>query len=96
MKMHGRRRPVVHITRADGEEDRFIASFQADLLDSTFAVVFPESVTGAVALHRFACMIEHQYGGPVELRIDEELFPSRSKAVEEMLRSIGEKEPVLR
>jgi hypothetical protein len=59
--MHGSR-PVIRINRT--EENRFVASFQADLLGSVFAVVFPENLTGAVALHRFATMIEHQYGKP--------------------------------
>ena len=90
MKTLGRT-PVIQITRSD--ENRFVASFQADLLGSVFAVVFPENLTGAVALHRFATMIEHQYGKPVELRIDDP-FPVRSKAVEEMLRSIAEVAPV--
>ena len=90
MKTHGNN-PVIRITRA--EENRYIASFQTDLLGSVFAVVFPENITGAVALHRFTNMIEHQYGKPVELRIDD-LFPERSKAVEEMLRSIAEVAPV--
>ncbi len=88
--MHGRK-PVIRITRTDG--GYCLASFQTDLLGAVFAVSFPETVAGAVALHRFAAMIEHQYGKPVELRIDDP-FPVRSKAVEEMLRSIEEVAPV--
>jgi len=90
VKTHGRV-PVIRLART--EVGRCVASFQTDLLGSVFAVVFPESLTGAVALHRFVAMIEHQYGKPVELRI-EEPFPVRSKAVQEMLRSIEKVAPV--
>jgi hypothetical protein len=90
VKMHGRA-PVIRVART--EVGRCVASFQTDLLGSLYAVVFPESLTGALALHRFVAMIEHQYGKPVELRIDEP-FAVRSKAVQEMLRSIAEVAPV--
>ena len=93
--MHGRR-PSIRIAKADGESGRYIASFQSDLLGATYAVVFRESVTGAVALHRFAGMIESQYGKPVELRVDTDLIPFGNKAVEDILRSIAVTEPVLR
>ena len=93
--MHGRR-PVIRITKADGESGRYIASFQSDLLGATYAVVFRESVTGAVALHRFVTMIEGQYGKPIELRVDTDLIPFRNEAVEDILRSITVNELVLR
>ena len=83
--------PVIRLART--EVGRCVASFQTDLLGSLYAVVFPESLTGALALHRFVAMIEHQYGKPVELRIDEP-FAVRGKAVQEMLRSIAEVAPV--
>ena len=33
------------------------------------------TITGAVALHRFAGMISDQYGKQIELRIANDLFP---------------------
>ena len=83
--------PVINISRAAG---RCIASFRTELLDATFAVSFPENLSGAVALHRFASMVEREYGKPVELRIDD-LFPVKSKAVEELLQSMQKAAPVL-
>ena len=55
----------------DGSPERFLATFHAPFLDATYVLSFGESVTGAVALHRSACMIEGQYGGKVEIQIDE-------------------------
>ena len=79
--------PVIRIARSDRGE--CVASFRAELLGATFSVLFPESLTGAIALHRFAAMIEAQYGKPVELRLDEPFLP-QSKAVAEILKRIGE------
>ena len=61
---------------ARSEDGRCVASFRAPLLDSVFSVSFPESITGAVALHRFTRMIEHEYGQRAELHI-EDSFPLR-------------------
>jgi hypothetical protein len=82
--------PVSGIARSAG---RCIASFYTVLLDATFAVSFPENLSGAVALHRFVSMIEREYGKPVELRNDDS-FPVNSKAVEELLQSMKKAEPV--
>ena len=86
MKTNGSH-PVIRIARS--ESGRCVATFRAELLGATFSVEFPESLTGAIALHRFATMIEGQYGKAVELRIDEPFLP-QSSAVAEILRSIGE------
>ena len=51
------RRPTIRIQPIDEKPGRFIASFSAEFLDATYALVFGESVTGALALHRFANMI---------------------------------------
>ena len=85
---------VIHLTKTD--DGRCLASFHSDLIGATYAVVFPESITGAVALHRFVRMIESEYGKKVALTIDEEFLPSRSSMVEELLQRIAEKVPVLR
>ena len=90
MKMRGRN-PVIHVARnGDG---RCRASFHTDLLGAVFAVSFSESLTGAVALHRFVHMIEVEYGKPAELRIDDP-FPVRNRAVAELLHGLQMREPV--
>ena len=93
MKMNGRG-AAIHLTKTD--EGKCLASFHSDFIGATYAVVFPESITGAVAFHRFARMIENEYGKRIELRIEDEYFPGRSRMVEELLQSIAEKVPVLR
>ena len=70
--MHGKKIIRIEPAATDGQ---FIASFQADVLGATFAVIFPENLTGAVALHRFTRMIESEYGKGVKLEIDDSLFP---------------------
>ena len=71
-----------------------LASFRSEFLDATYAVVFPQTVTGAVALHRFATMISGQYGKQVELQLTNDLFPIRNKPVEDILNTIGIPHPV--
>jgi len=87
--MHDPLRPVIHIESIDGNPDRYIASFDTGPLDATYAVVFSSSITGAVALHRFANMIENQYGKKPELKIAGDLIPVRNPAVSDILSSIG-------
>ena len=84
--------PVITITNIEGNPDQFVASFHSEFLDATYAVVFPQTITGAVALHRFVQMISGQYGKQVELRIANDLFPKPNKAVEDILKSIIEPE----
>ena len=90
------RAPVIRISPVPGSTGRFVASFTADVLDATYAVVFPETVTGAIALHRFAQMIGERYGKRVEFRLDDALFPMRNRAVEDLVRSIGDQVPLPR
>ena len=88
------RRPQIHVHAVDGSPGRFLATFQAPFLDATHALSFGESVTGAVALHRFACMIESQYGGKVEIRIDD-LPSAETSPVADMLARIRLQDPAL-
>ena len=48
------RRPTIRIQAIAEKPGRFIASFNAEFLDATYALTFGETVTGALALHRFA------------------------------------------
>ena len=94
--MTNNRTPVITITGVEGNPDRFVASLRSEFLDATYAVIFSQTITGAVALHRFAGMISDQYGKQVELRIANDLFPAKNRAVEDILNSIGKPEPVHR
>ena len=87
--------PAITIAGVEDNPDRFVASFHSEFLDATYAVAFSQTITGAVALHRFARMISDQYGKQVELRIANDLFPVRNKAVEDILKSIMKPEPAL-
>ena len=89
------RRPKIRVSAVDGSPGRYLATFLAPVLDATYALSFNESVTGAVALHRFACMIEGQYGGKVDIRIDELSVSSETTLLADMLTRIREKEPAL-
>ena len=87
--MNGRY-PLVRIAPVDtGKDGRFIASFNAEVLGATYAVIFPETVTGAIALHRFVQMIEQQYGKQAEIRLADELLPFHSEAITDVLHSLG-------
>ena len=88
--------PIIRITGVDDDPDRFVASFRSEFLDATYAVVFSQTITGALALHRFAGMISDQYGKQVELRIANELFPVKNRAVEDILTSIAKPEPAIK
>ena len=83
------RTPVIRISGVKDTEGKCLASFHSEFLDATYSLLFNESVTGAVALHRFAQMIGSQYGCTVELQIVDDPFPVKNQAVEDMLSSIG-------
>ena len=87
--MRSNRTPVITIAGVDDNPDNFVATFRSEFLGATYAVLFPQTVTGAVALHRFATMISSQYGKQVKIQIPNDLFPVRNKAVEDILKSIG-------
>ena len=86
---NGRDRKI-RISRIAGEPGTYVASFTAPVLGATYAVVFSESITGAVALHRFATMISTDYGGKITLQIPDEILPIPNKAISDILSTIGE------
>lgn len=88
--------PVIRITAVDEKPNRFVASLRSEFLDATYAVVFSTTVTGAVALHRFARMISELHGRQATLQITDDLFAGKNTAVEDILSSIGIPEPVNR
>ena len=87
--MRNNRTPVIRISAAKDSSGKFLASFHSEFLDATYSLLFNETVTGAVALHRFARMIESQYGSAVELQIVDEVFPMNNQAVVDILSGIG-------
>ena len=94
--MRSNRTPVITIAGVDDNPDNFVATFRSEFLGATYAVLFPQTVTGAVALHRFATMISSQYGRQVEIQIPNDLYPVRNKAIRDILNSIAEPAPVVR
>ena len=85
---------TVTVTRVPEKPDTYIAHFSSSFMGATFSVLFPDSITGALSLHAFCEMLRLYYGKPVELSLENDFFPVRSKAVEDMLAAIGEKQPV--
>ena len=83
-------RLTVTIRRVSDDAGHYVATFESPVLSSVFCVVFPDSVTGAVALHDFADMLHQHFGRPVELRLDTDLFPVRSKAMDDVLAAMRE------
>ena len=94
--MRANNAPVIRVASVDEKPERFVATIRSEFLDATYAVVFSQSVTGAVALHRFARMISDAYGRQAKLQITEDLFAGNNSAVEDILKSIGISEPVSR
>ena len=87
--MKNNRTPVIRISSVKDSSGKFLASFHSEFLDATYSLLFNETVTGAVALHRFARMIESQYGSAVELQIVDDVFPVNNQAVVDILAGIG-------
>lgn len=96
--MNGRRL-TIRIQAIAEKPGQFIASFNAEFLNATYALTFGESVTGALALHRFAQMIEDQYGKQVIIQLLDEVPPFHSEAVQDILSGLGitkkEKSPAI-
>ena len=87
---------TVTIRRVPDDPRRYIATFESPVLSSTFCVVFPDSVTGAIVLHDFADMLHQHFGRSVELHLDTDLFPVRSKAMDDVLAAMrANKVPIL-
>ena len=90
--MHGRRLPTISVSAAAGKPGTYIGTFTAEVLDATYAVLFRESITGAIALHSFAEMLREHYGRAVKIELADGLYPLRNPAVGDILSSIGEPE----
>ena len=83
-------RHTVSIRPVPDDSDTYVAMFASPVLSSTFCVVFPDSITGAIALCDFADMLRLRFGRSVELHLDTDPFPLRSKAMEDVLAAMRE------
>ena len=91
--MRSNKPPTICVSPATGKPGSYVATFTAEFLDATFSVLFPENITGAVALHGFAEMIRHHCGRAVKIEVADDVFPIRNPAVRDILASIGKLEP---
>ena len=78
-------RLTVTIRPVPDRSSLYIALFSSPVLSSTYSVIFPDSVTGALAVHDFAEMLRLRFEKPVELVLETDLFPMKSKAMEDVL-----------
>lgn len=78
-------RLTVTIRHVPDDSGSYVAMFVSPILASTFSVVFSDSVTGAIALHDFADMLHQHFGRSVQLHLDTDLIPTRSKAMDDVL-----------
>ena len=86
--MHSRRKPRIKIAPVHDSPGHYVASFSAEVLGATFSVVFPETITGAVALHTFAEMIRNQYGYAVEIALPDPFGLPMSSPVQEIVATL--------
>jgi len=81
-------RLTVKIRQVPQRSDSYVAHLSSPILGSTFSLLFPDSITGALALHSFAEMLRLHYGKPVQLQLDNDLFPVKSEALQDILAAI--------
>ena len=79
-----RKKPYIKISPVQENPGHYVAAFSSDVLGATFSVVFPETITGAVALHTFAEMIRGHYGYSVEILLPDAFGVSLSPSVQEI------------
>ena len=89
-------RLTVTIQPVPDDSQQYIAIFDSPVLSSAFCVVFPNSITGALALQESADMLRKRFGKPVALHLNTDLIPVQSKAMDDVLAAMREsKLPIL-
>ena len=83
--MINRHKSTIQVYPVPHSQSQFIAVSASEFLGATFAVMFPETITGAVALHTFAEMIRKEYGTAVEITIPDGLPLPKGSPVRDML-----------
>ena len=86
--MMNRHRSAIRVYPVPNSRTKYVAVFVSDFLGATFSVVFPETITGAVALHAFAEMIRNQYNAPVDIIIPDGLPLPKDSPVRDILSEI--------
>ena len=84
------KKPHITISSIHNSPGYYIAAFTTRVLGATFSVVFPETITGAVALHTFAEMIRGYCGHAVELSLPEPFRVSVNPTVQEIMETLEE------
>jgi len=56
-----RKRVEIEISRHREKPGTYVARYRSPVLGAVYSVEFPDSVTGAVALHHFAEMLKTRY-----------------------------------
>ncbi len=83
--MINRHRSTIQVYPVPDSRNQYVAVFASEFLGATFAVMFPETITGAVALHTFAEMIRKQYGPAVDISIPDSLPLQKDSPVRDLL-----------
>ena len=86
--MHKTKKPHIKISPVHDHPGHYVATFSSEVLGATFSVVFPETITGAVALHTFAEMIRGHYGHAVEISLPDPFSVSLSPPVQEIVATL--------
>ena len=55
------KRVEIEISRHESKPGTYVARYRSPVLGAVYSVEFPDSVTGAVALHHFAEMLKTRY-----------------------------------
>ena len=82
-------RLTVKIRSVPDRTNSYIAYLSSPVLGSTFSLLFPDSITGALALNAFSEMLRLHYEKPVELQLENDLFPMKSEALQDILAAVG-------
>jgi hypothetical protein len=86
--MTNRHRSAIQVYPVPNSCNHYVAVYASEFLGATFSVVFPETITGAVALHTFAEMIRNQHDKPVDIIIPNGLPLPKDSPVRDILSEI--------
>ena len=83
--MINRHRSTIQVYPVPDSRSQYVAVFASEFLGATFAVMFSETITGAVALHTVAEMIRKQYGPAVDITIPDDFPLQKDSPVRDLL-----------
>ena len=76
---------TVTVRPLDAQATEYLASYHSELYGADFCVRFPDSITGAFALHCFADMLHDRYAKRVVFDLDHTPAGVRTTALLEVL-----------